>query len=137
MVGESPEFDVFLSYRVKSDQAKVSLLFEALTAAGLKVWWDKHSLEPGMPWEEGFTNGLLKSRVFVPLLSRFAIHHPSETSQNFCLLREDSDCDNLLLELRLALDLQARGLVENIREEVTTTTTTTTNHNHHQQQHQR
>jgi hypothetical protein len=114
MIGEAPEYDIFISYRVNSDLEKVSALYDTLTSAGLKVWWDKKSLEPGIPWEVGFTDGLLKSRIFLPVFSRDAINHSSLNSQNFSSLHADSDCDNFLLELRLALEFKARCLVERI-----------------------
>ncbi len=39
MVGEEPEWDVFISYRVRSDFAVAQLLHDELTELGLKVWW--------------------------------------------------------------------------------------------------
>ena len=51
MLGESAQFDVFLSYRKQSDENTAQLLYDKLTAAGLKVWWDKKSLLPGVPWQ--------------------------------------------------------------------------------------
>ena len=47
-LGDEPEFDVFLSYRVRSDSERVAILYDVLTQAGLKVWWDKKCLEPGI-----------------------------------------------------------------------------------------
>ena len=114
MVGESAEFDVFLSYRVRSDVDRVSLLYDKLTASGLHVWWDKKCLLPGVPWEIGFTDGLLKSRIFLPVFSRGAVHHPTDMNQNFSLLQTDSELDNFLLELQLALEFKARDLIEKI-----------------------
>ena len=114
MPGDEPEFDLFLSYRVNSDFKHVELLYNLLTKKRLKVWWDKVCLEPGMPWEEGFCNGLAKSRAFVPLLSREAIKHPTIDNQNFEKLTQDSRCDNVFLEHRLALELRAMGLIEKI-----------------------
>jgi hypothetical protein len=76
--------------------------------------WDKKSLDPGVSWREGFCNGLVKSRIFMALLSREAINHPTENRQNFSRLTTDSKCDNVLLEQWLALELQTRGLVEKI-----------------------
>ena len=114
MPGDEPEFDLFLSYRVNSDFKHVELLYNLLTKKRLKVWWDKVCLEPGMPWEEGFCNGLAKSRAFVPLLSREAIKHPTIDNQNFEKLTQDSRCDNVFLEHRLALEVRAMGLIEKI-----------------------
>ena len=114
MVGEEAEFDVFLSYRVASDSGHVERLYDLLTASGLKVWWDKKCLKPGENWKEGFCGGLVNSRTFVCLLSRGAINHPSIAWQNFGNLKEDSRCDNVLLEHRLALELKGLGLVEKV-----------------------
>ena len=51
LLGETAEFDVFLSYRKQSDENHAQLLYTKLTDAGLKVWWDKKSLLPGVPWQ--------------------------------------------------------------------------------------
>eukprot|EP01037_Dinobryon_pediforme_P034773 gene34773-40845_t len=110
MLGESAQFDVFLSYRKQSDESHASLLYNRLTAAGLSVWWDKKSLIPG----EGFCDGLVKSLIFLPLLSREAINSSSVEKQNFSLLSKSSNCDNVLLEHRLALELCERGVVVSI-----------------------
>jgi hypothetical protein len=59
-------------------------------------------------WEAGFCDGLVKSRTIVCLLSRAGI------KTQFEALVETSNCDNVLLEHRLALELQERGLIERI-----------------------
>ena len=66
----------------------------------LQVWWDRKCLAPGVPWKEGFCNGLVNSRTFVCLLSRNAINHPTSARQSFPMLTEASACDNVLLEYR-------------------------------------
>ena len=78
------------------------------------IRWDKVRLEPGQSWEDGFCDGLLKSRIFLPILSRGAINHPDKSWQNFSKLAEDSNCDNVLLEHLLALELQTRVMIERI-----------------------
>lgn len=112
--GDEAEFDVFISYRVASDAHHAAMLYEMLSGKGLKVWWDKMCLEAGVPWDEGFCHGLIKSHAFIPLLSRHAINHPEISYQNFEKLKEDSRCDNVFLEYRLALELREMGLVEKI-----------------------
>ena len=114
LVGEKPKYDVFLSYRVSSDAQHVEKLYNLLTAQGFKVYWDKLCLVPGVNWEQGFCEGLVSSRAFVPLLSRDAINHPDKAWQNFSKLSADSDCDNVYLEHRLAVELQGLGLIEKI-----------------------
>jgi hypothetical protein len=61
--------------------------------------------------ESGFIDGLCNSCVFVALLSEAAINHPTKTNQCFAKLVATSACDNVLLEHRLALDLNKRGLI--------------------------
>jgi serine/threonine protein kinase/Leucine-rich repeat (LRR) protein len=109
--GETPVFDVFLSYRVSADSDHVKLLHDMLEATGLKVWWDKKCLLPGQPWEEGFCTGLANSGHFVCLLSRGAINS-DKPWENFSKLENGSRCDNVLLEWRLALELKRRGMIE-------------------------
>ena len=114
LVGEKPKYDIFLSYRVASDAQHVEKLYNLLTAQGFKVYWDKFCLEPGVDWEQGFCEGLVSSRAFVPLLSRDAINHPEKDWQNFSKLTADSKCDNVFLEHRLAVELQGLGLTEKL-----------------------
>ena len=112
LVGEKPKYDIFLSYRVAADAHHVEKLYNLLTAQGFKVYWDKLCLEPGVDWEQGFCEGLVSSRAFVPLLSRDAINHPEKAWQNFSTLTAESNCDNVFLEHRLAVELQGLGLIE-------------------------
>lgn len=113
MVGDPASFDVFLSYRVASDSDHVQLLYNMLTVEkGLRVWWDKKCLKNGVPWEEGFCDGLVRSRAVVCLLSADAIAHPANPRQSFAKLTGGSACDNVLLELQLALALRGLGLVD-------------------------
>ena len=112
--GREPKWDVFLSYRVDSDSGHVAELYQALMDEGLTVWWDKHCLQPGQNWEEGFCSGLVSSRCFVCLLSRGAIKNSNKDWQNLEKQMEKSKCDNVLLEWRLALELQERAMIEGI-----------------------
>ena len=45
--GESPDFDVFISYRVSSDKQHALKLFDSLTAKCCKVWLDSVRLKVG------------------------------------------------------------------------------------------
>ena len=114
LVGDKPKYDVFLSYRVATDAHHVEKLYKLLTAQGFKVYWDKLCLLPGVNWEQGFCEGLVSSRAFVPLLSRDAINDSEKAWQNFSKLTVDSNCDNVFLEHRLAVELQGLGLIEKI-----------------------
>ena len=78
--GEEAAFDVFISYRVASDRALAENLFNVLTAAGARVWFDVKCLQPGESWEDGFCSGLAQSSIFIPILSRGAIKNFSQLS---------------------------------------------------------
>ena len=114
MVGEEPKYDYFLSYRVTSDAAHAQALYDKLTGKGFSVYLDSKCLVSGQDWEEGFVDGVMNSRIFIPILSKDAINNDARTWQNFSKLTEDSVCDNVYLEHRLALELKDMGLIEAI-----------------------
>lgn len=99
-------YDVFISYRDDSDRAIAKMLHGALTGKGLHVFWDKLCLEPGEDWENGFVNGMISSRCFVPIVSNKAIE------ARFAAIHSGSSVDNVLLEYRLAVELHQRGLIK-------------------------
>jgi hypothetical protein len=70
LVGERAKFDLFLSYRVNSDVALAEKIYDALTATGLNVWWDKRSLQPGLDWKDALCAGLMDSTHYLVLLSK-------------------------------------------------------------------
>jgi hypothetical protein len=90
------------------------MLYDLLTENGFKVWWDQKCLEPGTSWEEGFCDGLVKSRIFLPILSRGAINAKEDVRSNFSCLTAESPVDSFLLEQQMALELQSRTLIEKI-----------------------
>ncbi len=115
MVGEKPEFDVFISYRVWSDLEYVQKLYHMLCERGLKVWWDKECLKSGEPWEVGFCQGLMNSNSFVCIVTKSGINdEDSGDRRNFWALKEESSCDNVLLEHRLAVELNAMGVINKV-----------------------
>jgi serine/threonine protein kinase len=114
MVGDEASFDVFISYRVSSDSKHAQLLYDKLTADGLRVWYDKACLLPGKNWEEGFCDGLVSSRAFVCLLSKGGLAHPTNMRQNFSQLTTASSCDNVLLEHQLAVEMLEMGMLDYI-----------------------
>ena len=63
-------------------------LYDKLTAAGLKVWWDKKCLKGAKKWEDGFVDGMLNSAMIVPVLSRKLL-------TGFEKLTPESACDNV------------------------------------------
>ena len=114
MMGDAATWDVFISYRVESDLDIASLIYDKLTACGLRVWWDKRCLLPGQNWETGFCSGLVDSSNLVCVLSRSGVKNPTKPWMNFEKLEKTSKCDNVLLEWRLALELKERGMLRGI-----------------------
>ncbi|KAJ3124434.1 hypothetical protein HK100_011244 [Physocladia obscura] len=100
-----PKYDVFISYRVKSERDLAMALFYVLSAErqlvhginrGLEVYLDKKCLKKGTDWNVDFLNGIRASAIVVVLISKdsvtkFVTAHESE--------------DNLLLELESAFDI--------------------------------
>ena len=114
--GEAAQWDVFISYRVASDEPLAAVLHGALEARGLRVFWDKQCLLDGKPWRDGFFQGLVSSRCFLPILSRGALKATDGAGEkargNWEGLSRESAVDNVLLEHRAALECFDRGLLE-------------------------
>ena len=89
----------FISYRVRSDSALAHNIYFRLKANNVhEPWLDAQSLPNAQPWAAEFCDGLFKSGIFVPLMSKAGL-------APFANLRADSACDNVLLEYSLALEL--------------------------------
>ena len=61
-----------------------------------------------------FCDGLVKSKIFVPIITKESINHSTDPTLNFKLLTNDSNIDNVLLEYWLALELYHRGFIDKI-----------------------
>lgn len=112
--GDVPKFDVFLSYRVDSDYDHARKVYEELKRRDLNVWWDKESLPAGRNWEQGFCSGLFNSATFVCLVSREAVNSAAVERRNVTKLESNSQCDNVILEWRLAQELFDMGMLNGI-----------------------
>jgi len=71
-MGESFEYDVFLSYS-SEDKAVVLAVAERLRQDGLKVWFDEWVLKPGDSIPAKIEDGLERSRVLVLCMSANAV----------------------------------------------------------------
>jgi hypothetical protein len=61
--------DVFISYS-RTDSKVAEMLYDALTAKGLSVWYDKTNISTGADWMEAIERAIDSSRLFVPILSK-------------------------------------------------------------------
>jgi hypothetical protein len=62
---------VFLSY-ASEDVIAARNLKDALTKAGLDVWFDKKRLTPGTAWDAEIQRNIRRCSFFIPLISRNA-----------------------------------------------------------------
>ena len=62
------ETDVFLSYS-RRDKDVVEKMYQALSAAGLRVWYDNNDIPGGADWKQTFLKGVRNTRLFIPVLS--------------------------------------------------------------------
>ncbi|KAJ3337669.1 hypothetical protein HDU83_008579, partial [Entophlyctis luteolus] len=97
--------DVFISYRASGNDVDIAykLALQILEAAENQkldrrphVYLDKNCLEVGKPWQQGFLNGLHRSKVVVFTISANAIKR---------VLNACTEDDNMLLEWERALML--------------------------------
>ncbi len=65
---EKTDKDVFLSYS-RRDAVIVERIYRALTARGLRVWYDMKDIPDGANWKNTFRKGVDTSRLFIPVLS--------------------------------------------------------------------
>ena len=74
------DYHGFLSYRVNADKDLTEKLYLRLTGCELNIFWDKECLEPGAPWESGFTQGLLKSNRVIAIISEKSLEGIAESA---------------------------------------------------------
>lgn len=92
--------DMFLSYRVATDQALVESLAFALASGSdsRTVFLDKHCLNNGEEWEVGFLNALRTANLIVLLISDASLAGIKTAHE---------EPDNVLLEYEVALELMS------------------------------
>ncbi|KAJ3121331.1 hypothetical protein HK098_003771 [Nowakowskiella sp. JEL0407] len=99
-------YDLFLSYRVSTDQANAKLLFHEFRADQVKetkVFWDSAELTIGNYWRDQFLASLKRSRAFVPIISN------KFTDNLDAKLMSDELVDNVLLEWDTILECRQNG----------------------------
>ncbi len=61
-------YDVFISYS-RSDQSIADEIYNSLSKRGLRVWYDKNTINPGTDWKNSILQGIRNSRLFLPILT--------------------------------------------------------------------
>ena len=101
------DYDIFISYRHKSEFGLCEALHRQLTERGLSVFRDEIEIGLGDVIRDKFIKALASTRIFVPLLSRAAVTTAAPTS--WPLLTSASAVDNVLLEHAFAFELSGRS----------------------------
>jgi hypothetical protein len=97
-------YDVFISYRQASDTEFARMLFDCLSrfvfgkrGRRLRVFLDSERLLDGLSWKQGFIDGLTKTTVFVPIVSKGCLEPMSQLDP----ANGKDWCDNVLLGKRV------------------------------------
>lgn len=95
---------IFLSY-AREDITAATELYRALRSAGLNVWFDKESLQPGANWKYAISTAIRTSRYFLALLSSNSAAKrgfvQAEVRQALAILDEFPETDSYVIPVRL------------------------------------
>jgi hypothetical protein len=93
-------YDVFISYRQASDAEFARMVFDCLTrfvfgkqGRRLRVFLDSERLLDGLSWKEGFIDGVVKTTVLVPSVSKGCLEPMAQLEP----ANGKDWCDNVLL----------------------------------------
>lgn len=64
-----PEFDVFISHANKDKENLIEELYQSLNKLGIKIFYDKESLEWGDNWKDRILNGTKKAEFAIIVIS--------------------------------------------------------------------
>ncbi|KAJ3128928.1 hypothetical protein HK098_003025 [Nowakowskiella sp. JEL0407] len=98
-------YDVFISYRAKTDKKTAETIFLALRvdqAKNTRVFWDNVELKLGNNFKEQFLDALKTCKICLPIIS-------SEFVKEVKCSLKDGAVDNLLLEWDTIIELCATG----------------------------
>ncbi len=86
----SADWDVFLSFH-GVDRPKAKMVFDALSAGGLKVFFDADTIQPGEVWLRVLERGILEARTYMVLLSDHAPRRWVEAEAALAMVRQQND----------------------------------------------
>src|ERR1041385_3909556 len=96
--------EIFLSY-AREDLNEIYRLWGELDAAGLDVWFDKMSLEPGHDWQHEIEHAIREARIFLACLSSRSVRKrgfvQSELRKALEILDQIPEGDVYLVPIRL------------------------------------
>jgi hypothetical protein len=86
-MGGNNRFDVFLSY-ARSDGTAAAELNHWLRAQGLRTFFDRSELRPGLPWVPALEEAINRSRAVAILVGKHGIGNTQQYERQFALVRQ-------------------------------------------------
>jgi hypothetical protein len=86
-MGTEGSYDVFLSY-ARSDEAAAEELNRWLRAQGLRTFFDRSELRPGLPWVPALEEAINRSRAVAILFGKHGIGNTQQYERQFALVRQ-------------------------------------------------
>ncbi len=95
-----PEYDVFISHANKDKNDLIDKLYESLNKLGIKIFYDKESLDWGDNWKEKIINGTRKSEFAIIVISEnFFDREWTENELNEFLNRQNRNGQKIILPI--------------------------------------
>lgn len=94
------KYDIFISHANKDKNELVEELYNSLNELGLKIFYDKQSLEWGDKWKEKILEGTAKSEFAIIVISKnFFSREWTEKELGEFLSRQDKEGEKLILPI--------------------------------------
>lgn len=95
-----PEFDVFISHANKDKEDMIEELYQSLNKLGIKIFYDKESLEWGDNWKDRILNGTKKAEFAIIVISQnFFDREWTERELSEFLNRQNRNGQKLILPI--------------------------------------
>lgn len=95
-----PEYDVFISHANKDKEDLVENLYQSLNKLGVKIFYDKESLEWGDNWKDKILNGVKKAEFAIIVISEnFFDREWTEKELNEFLSRQNRNGQKIILPI--------------------------------------
>ena len=99
-MAETVNYDVFLSY-ARSDGAAAAELNGWLRAQGLRTFFDRTELKPGLRWIPALEDAIQRSRAVAILVGAHGIGNTQQYERELALVRQTSDPEFPVIPVRM------------------------------------
>lgn len=95
-----PEYDLFISHASKDKEELVESLYRSLDKLGIKIFYDKESIEWGDKWKEAILDGVNKAEFAIIVISEnFFGREWTERELNELLSRQNRNGQKIILPI--------------------------------------